>query len=477
MKTVQTDVAIVGAGTAGLNARKEVIKAGQKAFLIESGPYGTTCARVGCMPSKLLIAAADRAHEIETAPLFGMTAGSVNIDGAAVFKRVRSERDRFAGFVVSDTEAIAEDERACGHARFTAPTTLQIDDAIQVKANAIVIAAGSTPWLPPPFDAIADQVMVNDDVFELQDLPESIAVIGTGIIGLELGQALGRLGAAVTFFSPFDGLGPFSDPDIKEVTADILSAELDLQLSSEMLSAKPDSNGVILRWKNATGAEQEKRFEKVLVAAGRLPNLAGLDLEKSGLSLDEKGRPTWDPRTTQCGDAPIFMAGDISGHRPLLHEASDEGRIAGANAAAYPGITAHVRRTPLAVAFTDPQMGMIGKSYGQLDHDAVEIGEVSFANQGRSRVMGQNRGLLRIYGDRECCTIIGAEMIGPRAEHMAHLLAWSVQQNMTVQRALQMPFYHPVIEEGLRTALRDLAEKLKVTGDCRGEDMAEAPGT
>ncbi len=142
----------------------------------------------------------------------------------------------------------------------------------------------------------------------------------------------------------------------------------------------------------------------------------------------------------------------------------------------YPQVAVHVRRTPLAVAFTSPQIAMVGKHYSQLDLANTEIGEVSFSDQGRARVMGQNQGLLRIYADRECCSIIGAEMIGPRVEHMAHLLAWVTQERMTVTRALQMPFYHPVLEEGLRTALRDLAGKLRVSGECRSEDFATAPG-
>ena len=201
---------------------------------------------------------------------------------------------------------------------------------------------------------------------------------------------------------------------------------------------------------------------------------AGLDLEKTGLTLNERGQPEWDATTTQCGDAPIFMAGDISAHLPLLHEAADEGRIAGKNSMLYPDVSAHIRRTPLAIAFTDPQIGMSGMRYDQLDLDAIEIGEVSFADQGRARVMGQNRGIMRIYGDKKCCEIVGAEMFGPRVEHMAHLLSWCVQQRMPVARALEMPFYHPVVEEGLRTALRDLADKLKITGECRCEDMARA---
>jgi dihydrolipoamide dehydrogenase len=476
MENRQVDVAIIGAGTAGLNARREVEKAGATPLLIESGPYGTTCARVGCMPSKLLIAAADRAHEIATADGFGIDVHSVDVDGPRVLERVRQERDRFAGFVLRDTEGLPAEQRVLGRARFLGPTTLQVGDHTRVEARSVVIAAGSSPVIPPPFDDIRDRVMVNDDVFELRDLPASLAVIGTGIIGLELGQALARLGVEVTFFSPSDTLGPVSDPAVRQIVREVMSDELRLCLKTEVQEAIPDENGVWIRWREPDGSEQEQEFSRVLVAAGRRPNLAGLGLEKTGLELDERGLPAWDPGTTQAGDAPIFLAGDVSGHIPLLHEAADEGRIAGRNAALYPGVGSHVRRVPLGIAFTDPQIGIVGRRYADLDPAAMEIGEVSFADQGRARVMRQNRGIVRIYADRECCSLIGAEMFGPRMEHMAHLLAWAVQQQMRVTQALQMPFYHPVLEEGLRTALRDLAAKLKVTGECRCEDMATAPG-
>lgn len=476
MEHRDVDVAIIGAGSAGLNARREVDKAGRRPLMIESGPYGTTCARVGCMPSKLLIAAADAAHEVDGADRFGIQVDGWSVDAGAVMERVRAERDRFAGFVVEDTEALPEDQRLRGHARFVGPNTLRVDDHTEVRAKAVVIATGSTPIIPPPYDQVREHVMINDDVFELTEIPKTLAVVGTGIIGLELGQALQRLGARATFFSPFDDLGPFTDPEVKRVTREIFDEELDLQLRSSVHSAEKVDGGIRLRWTDWEGKDHEAVFEKVLVAAGRRPSIDGLDLENSGLELDARGFPTWDATTTQAGDAPIFMAGDVSGHRPLLHEASDEGRIAGANAARFPDLMAHVRRTPLAVAFTDPNMAMVGRPFKDLDPDRIEVGEVSFANQGRSRVMGVNRGILRVYGDRQCCTLLGAEFIGPRAEHLAHLLAWSVQQAMPVTRSLQMPFYHPVIEEGLRTALRDLAAKLRVTGQCRGEDMATSAG-
>jgi len=476
MDTRQVDVAIIGAGTAGLNARRAVEREGGRPLLIESGPYGTTCARVGCMPSKLMIAAADVAREVAGANRFGIQVPEFSIDGEAVMARVRRERDRFAGGVIRDTEALPEEQRLKGHARFTGPTSLLVEEKLRVEANAVVIATGSSPHIPPPFDAIREHIMLNDDVFELERLPSTLAVVGTGIIGLELGQALHRLGVDVTFFSQADVLGPVTDPAIRRVMGEILGGELQLQMNATVEEAIPDDSGVWIRWKDADGGQQEEPFEKVLVATGRRPNLAGLDLEKTGLALDARGQPSWDPRTTQAGELPIFIAGDASGHIPLLHEAADEGRIAGQNAMRYPDVSAHTRRTPLAIAFTDPQIAMVGHRYDQLDLNAVEIAEVSFENQGRARVIGHNHGLLRIYADRECCTLIGAEMFIPRAEHMAHLLAWAVDQRMRVTRLLQMPFYHPVLEEGLRGALQDLARKLRVTGECRCEDMAMAPG-
>lgn len=481
MQTVKVDVAVIGSGTAGLNARRQVEKSGGTAVLIESGPYGTMCARVGCMPSKLLIAAADAAHEVAGAGRFGIRVpAGVRVDGPAVFDRVRRERDRFVGFVVRDTEAIPEAQRLRGRARFVGPTSLVVEDAgttpTRVEARAVVIATGSTPWVPPPFDAVREHVLVNDDVFELDRLPASLAVIGTGIIGFELGQALARLGSRVALFNRTRSVGPFSDPELQRVAREILGKELPLHLETEVLEARSRGDGVTLRWRSADGADHEDHFEKVLVAAGRRPNLESLDLARTGLPLDERGHPPWNPTTTQCGDAPIFLAGDASGHRPILHEASDEGRIAGGNAAAYPDVEAHQRRERLAIAFTDPQMAIVGAPYRELDLDAVEIGEVSFANQGRARVAGRNQGLVRLYAHRHGCHLVGAEMFGPRIEHMAHLLAWAVAQDMTVQHALRMPFYHPVFEEGLRTGLRDLAEKLRVTGDCRCEDLGDAPG-
>ena len=476
MEHREVDVAIIGAGTAGLSARREVEKAGKSYVLIEAGPYGTTCARVGCMPSKLLIAAAEAAHAIESAPRFGVHASALRVDGREVMARVKRERDRFVGFVVAGTESIDAAHRLRGRARFVEPGVLRVDEHTQVAAKAVVIATGSAPFVPPPYRELGERLVINDDVFEWDDLPESVAVIGTGIIGLELGQALRRLGVEVAFFNPTESLGPFTDPAIRAVVRDSLSAELDLHLGVEGLSPSLAADAAVLRWQEK-GESHERRFEKVLVAAGRRANLGSLELAASGLTLDERGRPKVNYLTCQAEESSVFFAGDVNAHRPLLHEASDEGHIAGANAARFPEVVAHVRRVPLAIAFTDPQMAMVGASLAELDPDEIAIGEVSYADQGRARVMGMAQGLVRIYARRACCTILGAEMFGPRMEHMAQLLANAVHARQTVPAMLEMPFYHPVLEEGLRTALRDLAKNLKVYGACRGEDVSEdCPG-
>jgi dihydrolipoamide dehydrogenase len=185
-----------------------------------------------------------------------------------------------------------------------------------------------------------------------------------------------------------------------------------------------------------------------------------LGLEHTTLKLDEAGVPLYDPCTLQAGQHPVFMAGDANGVLPLLHEAADEGRAAGDNAARFPHGAALIRRAPLSIVFSHPAIAMVGERYIDLAPGTFVTGKVSFENQGRSRVMLRNQGLMHVYVDSESRRFVGAEWIGPAAEHIAHLLAWGLQMKLTVDRMLEMPFYHPVVEEGVRTALRDAQGKL-----------------
>jgi dihydrolipoamide dehydrogenase len=226
-------------------------------------------------------------------------------------------------------------------------------------------------------------------------------------------------------------------------------------------SATAVEGGVQIHYERADGSHFERSYEYVLAAAGRRPNVADLGLENTSLELDGHGVPRFDRDTLQAGAHPVFIAGDANGILPLLHEATDEGRTAGRNAARYPDVVPLVRRAPLAIVFSDPQIAMVGARYRELASGSFVAGEVSFEDQGRSRVMLKNRGLARVYIDRATRRFVGAEWFGPAAEHIGHLLAWSLQMQVTVDDMLGMPFYHPVVEEGLRTALRDAVARLQ----------------
>jgi len=461
MKTIQTDVAVIGAGTAGLAAYRAAIAAGKRAVIIEGGEYGTTCARVGCMPSKLLIAAAEAAHEARHTAAFGVHVdGPVRIEGREVMQRVRNERDRFVGFVVRGTESIPEADRLRGFAQFIDNTILQVGDDTVVRASRVVIATGSRPAVPPSFNVFGDRLIINDDVFSWEDLPRSVAVFGPGVIGLELGQALSRLGVRVRVFGVGGGVGPLSDPAIRAYAAEAFNAEFPLLPDARVTDMRREGNEAVIAFETPSGNVATERFDYVLAATGRRPNVDKLALENTALKLDARGVPVFDPITLQCGDAPVFIAGDANNVLPLLHEASDEGRIAGENAARWPDVRNLTRRAPIAVVFSDPQIAMVGKRFADLTPGSFVTGEVSFEDQGRSRVMLKNKGLMHVYADRATGRFLGAEWLGPRAENIAHLLAWAYQQDLTIAQMLAMPFYHPVVEEGLRTALRDAEAKL-----------------
>ncbi|MCD0504564.1 dihydrolipoyl dehydrogenase [Bordetella petrii] len=468
MDILHTDVAIIGAGTAGLAAYRAARAEGKRALLIEGGPYGTTCARVGCMPSKLLIAAAEAAHAAAHGAPFGVHVdGPVRVDGRAVMARVRGERDRFVGFVLQGVENIPAQDKLAGYARFVGDATLHVDDRIEVRAASVVIASGSRPAVPASFQALGDRLVVNDDVFAWEDLPRSVAVFGPGVIGLELGQALARLGVRVRVFGVSGSLGGLSDPQVRQRARRAFQDEFYLDPDARVLSTGRVGDEVEVRYVALDNTERTERFDYALVATGRRPNVDGLDLHRTSLACDARGVPEFDRETLQSGSAPIFIAGDANADVPLLHEAADEGRIAGLNAARFPAVRPGLRRAPLGVVFSDPQIALVGASYGKLPPGSFVTGEVDFGDQGRSRVMLKNKGMLHVYADISSGRFVGAEMVGPAAEHIGHLLAWAVQQQLTVAQMLDMPFYHPVVEEGLRTALRDAQAKLQAADEGR----------
>lgn len=454
----KVDVAIIGAGSAGLSARREVIKKTNNYVVIDDGILGTTCARVGCMPSKVLIQAAEDFHRRQKLQEQGIHgAGQLTIKTKEVMQHVRKLRDRFVRGVDSGMSAWADKEHLIRkRAKFIDEHTLDLGDE-QIYAKKIIIATGSTPIIPKELLEYKDLLIDTNHFFELEELPKSMAVVGLGVIGIELGQALHRIGIDVLAIARRKLIAGVTDPEVREYVTDKFAEQMNITYKG---IKKIERIGDQLKITTDLG---EKLVDKVLVTAGRKANVDSLDLKNLNCNLDSRGLPEFCLETFKLKAYPhIFLVGDASGQRPILHEASDEGKIAGFNAIAEDHSPFKVR-TSLEITFSDPNIASVGKKYEQLMNEGTKFsqGKVSFEGQGRSIVKLKEIGILKVYGDTETGKLLGAELFAPDGEHLAHLLAWAISMNMTVNQVLSLPFYHPVIEEGLRTALRDLRDKVK----------------
>ncbi|MDD5303877.1 MAG: dihydrolipoyl dehydrogenase [Elusimicrobia bacterium] len=449
----RVDVAIIGAGSAGLSALGEVRKVTNDFIVIDDGPLGTTCACVGCMPSKALIQVANEYHHALHLKGRGIHGGNklrLMIPEALVW--VRKLRDRFRAGPVFAAKRLGS-RLVRGRALFVGPNRLRVGKK-EYHARRVILATGSRPVMPEEFLAFGDKVITTDALFERKDLPARIGVIGMGSIGLEIGQALARLGCDVIAFDRSSGLGKLTDPAVNAYACSHFAKEFPIHFNSEV-RLESRSGKIEVR----VGGRSYER-DLILASLGRRPNLDSLGLEAAGVELNAEGLPKFNAGTMKLHGQPIYLAGDASARRPVLHEASDDGRIAG-----YNGVRRSQRvfnrRAPLAITFSEPNLALVGKSRAELKRGRFVTGEASFELDGRSLILGENYGLLHVYARAADGRFLGAEMVGPEGEHLAHLMAWALQQKLTIFEMLKMPFYHPVVEEGLRAALRDAARKVK----------------
>lgn len=455
------DIAILGSGTAGLNAMGQARRHTKNFLLIDGAAedeLGTTCARVGCMPSKALIHIAEEFHARKHYSRFGIHGGEgLSLDSAEAMERVQDVRDILVDRVLGNSIDKMGDKFLNEFARFADSHTLQVGEQT-IGFDKCIIATGSRPIVPKAWSALGDQILTTDSFFEQPDLPASMAVIGLGVIGLELGQALSQLGVEVTGVDALTTIAGLKDPIINRCAIDLIQKEFPLILGE---SAHLEKVGDLIR---VTAGDKQFDVERVLVSVGRRSNIDRVGLENLGISLDEQGLPAYDAHTMALNDAPhIFLAGDVNADAPILHEASYEGKIAGHNAGSG-ALNAFKRYVPLHITFSDPNICQVGLSFDQLNENEVVIGKFAMGPHGRALVMANNKGLIHLYADKQSGTLLGACMVAPRAEHLAHLIAWCIELKLTLQNMLRFPFYHPVFEEALQSAIRDALSKTSLVG-------------
>ena len=452
----QVDVAIIGLGSAGLYALGKVRPAGKSVVAIDGGELGTTCARVGCMPSKAAIQVAEDYHRRKIFSRYGLEgADGLDLDLAEAMEHVRDLRDTFVDRVLGNSsDTFPEGMLIDSYAHFVEPDLLETEDGQRIRAKAIIIATGSRPVVPAAWEEFRDDIITSDEFFELETLPASAAVIGLGVIGLEIGHTMARMGVEVTGIDMAETIGGISDPEVARQAIDIIDKEMPLWLGAGAELSRAEDGRI-----RVSAGGNSVVVDKVFASLGRTPNVEKLNLAVTVAPLDERGIPVFDRNTMQVGDLPLYIAGDVDGERPLLHEAGDEGRIAGHNAATGEN-RAFRRKTPLNIVFSDPNIVHTGARYDELDPDTTAIGQMAIAPVGRALIMGKNKGLIRVYADKASGRLLGSEMITVKGENLGHLLAWCIQKEMTVGEVLQMPFYHPVMEEALQAALYDLYHKV-----------------
>ena len=456
--TREVDVAILGAGSAGLFAMSQVKRKTDNFVLINGGELGTTCARVGCMPSKVLIQVAEDFHRKSIFDREGIDGGEeLSLDVPASMEHVQDLRDVFVDRTLGATDDLDEAHLIDGYAKFISNDTVEVNGE-QIRAKSIIIATGSTPIVPDAWQSFAEDIITTDEFFELEDLPASMAVIGLGSIGLEIGQSLNRMGVKVTAVDQLNTIAKLEDDKVNELAIATIGKEFPLWLG-ETASLEKVTDGI-----QVTAGENQAIVDKVLASLGRKPNLANLNLEATDIELDERGIPVYDPLTMKVGDLPIYIAGDVNVDRPLLHEAGHEGRVAGYNAV-HSETARFKRKVLMAITFCDPNIATVGAQLDELNSEAIAIGEIQFAPVGRALIMGKNRGLLRLYVQKSDGLLLGASMCCVKAEHLAHLITWSIENEMTVFDMLKMPFYHPVIEEALQAALYNVLGQLDIKHD------------
>ena len=457
---LEVDVAIIGAGTAGIAAAHEVKKVTDSFVIINGGQYGTTCARVGCMPSKTLLQVANNFHRLKN--LKGLTSTLVNtaknfekIEKSKVMEFVRQLRDRFVNSSIADFEHEFSAHNIHGYADFVAPDIVRVG-ATQIRASkGIIIATGSQPVVLEKWKNLHPFFLTSNEVFELETLPKSIAVIGLGILGLEFAQSFARLGVKVVGIEQSDCIGGLTDPEVSKRAAQLFSREFEIVLS-QRAELSQNNNQVLVE-----AGGKKWRVEKVFLSTGRSPALSTLGLEKIGLLSDSNKVLKFNRETTQVGEYRIFVAGDAEGEHTLLHEAALDGKIAGYNSVRirpeYFSRPAH-----LVIGFTSPGIAVCGLSYHEAVAQGMVSGKADFSNVGRAIVMQEDVGLLHLYAERTTGRVLGAELVAPGAEHLAHLLAWSVQRHSTIDELLQLPYYHPTLEEGIRTAAKNARTQLAI---------------
>ena len=442
------DLLVIGAGPGGYVCAIRGAQLGLNTGVIEKNPrLGGTCLRVGCIPSKALLESSERYVEAKNSlGKFGVKVGEVELDLPQMLTRkdevVKTLTDGVA-FLIKKNKVT----RYEGEATFVGLHTVKVGDE-EIEAKNIVIATGSKPSPLRGIEFDYGIIGTSTEALSYPTVPEHLVVIGGGYIGMELGSVWARLGAKVTVLEYFPFILAGLDREIADEALKIFKKQgIEFQLGAKVTSAKVvDGKAVV----EIEGAETITA-DRVLVAAGRLPNTDGLNLEAAGVKLDEKGRVIVDEKY-QTNVEGVFAIGDVIAGPMLAHKAEEEG------VAVVEGITsgyAHVNYDAIpGVVYTEPEIAGVGQTEEQLKEKGIEYKKGTFpmmAN-GRARALGHTEGKVKVLADKTTDRILGVHIIGPRAGDLIAEAVAAIEFGASAEDLRRTSHAHPTLAETLKEA-------------------------
>ena len=455
------DLCVIGAGPGGYVAAIRAGQLGLRTVLVEEGKVGGVCLNIGCIPSKAVISAAkDHKHALHGADK-GLTYGEARVDMRKLVAWKQSVVDKLIGGVSMLLKA-NKVEVVTGRASFTGPGTVEVvagKDRRTIQAKSFIVATGSSTIEIPGFKFDEKRVVSSTGALELSEVPKHLAIIGGGVIGLELGCAYANLGSKVTVVEMMDQLVPGVDIDIAKGLERILKRrKFDIHLQARAKEAKVSGAGVKVTFESA-GKEQAIDCDVVLVSVGRRPNTKGLGLEKAGVKLDDRGFiPTDLQKRTNVPS--IFAIGDCT-HGPMLaHKASKEGIVAAEAVAGQKGAAADWVTIP-GVIFTDPEIATAGMTEAQAKaagHE-VRVGTFQVGALGRAMASSDTDGFFKVIADAKTDRLLGIHILAPNASDLISEATLALEMGATAEDLALTVHPHPSLSEGLMEAAESVHGK------------------
>lgn len=438
---VDYDIVIIGGGSGGLVVASAAAQLNAKVALVEKDRLGGDCLWFGCVPSKSLLHASRVAHEVKNSSRFGIYTTPPDIQFAEATDHVQK--------VISTIQPNDSPERfeslgvevIFGEGQFKDEKTFSVNGR-DLKARAFVVSTGSRPKVPPIEGIEEAGFLTNEQVFSLKERPESLAVIGAGPIGCELGQAFHRLGSQVTMVSSRDHILPKEDPE----AALVVEQQLEADGINLLRGARATKVEVIDGKKHLWVGDEKVVVDEILVSSGRVPNVHSLNLEAAGVKYNEQGIEV--NQKLQTSNKRIYGCGDVIGGYQFTHVAGYEAGVVVQNALFFPSAKADYRVVPWAT-FTEPELARVGlietqarERYG----DDIEILKQEFADVDRAQAEGAIEGFAKIITTGKG-QILGAHIVGPSAGEIIHEVIMAMKNKLPVSALTGMIHIYPTLAE------------------------------